>query len=530
MDTTTRVEPPVRAGRREWIGLAVLALPTLLLALDFSVLFLALPSLGADLGADNAQQLWILDIYGFMVAGFLVTMGTLGDRIGRRKLLMIGAAAFGLVSLMAAYSTSAEMLIGARALLGIAGATLMPSTLALISNMFKDAKQRGMAIGLWATCLMIGVAIGPVVGGLLLESFWWGSAFLMGVPVMVVLLIAAPLLLPEYRNAGSGRLDLYSVALSLAAILPIIYGLKKIAAEGPSPQYVIAMVVGLAIGVVFVRRQRALPDPLLDMRLFGNRSFSGAFGILLIGGAAAAGIGFLFTQYLQLVEGLSPLRAGLWLIPYTIGMIAGALICPMIARRVRPGFVIAGGLVIQAIGFLVLSQVPVTAGMLTAQAGLILVFIGQSPIFVLGTTLLVSAAPPEKAGSASSLSQTSSDFGVALGIAAMGSIGAAVYRTQLADTAPDLPAEAAGAAGESLVGAVNAAATLPGSVGTALIDAGREAFTTGFNTAAAVGAPVAILLAVVAAVLLRHVGATGSGEQPPAEAEAADPAATPATP
>ncbi len=215
------------AGRREWIGLAVLALPTLLASLDMSVLFLALPHLSADLGANSSQQLWILDIYGFMLAGFLVTMGTLGDRIGRRRLLMFGATAFGLASIVAAWSTSAEMLILARAALGIAGATLMPSTLALIRNMFHDARQRGVAIAVWMSCFMVGTAIGPLIGGVMLSMFWWGSVFLLAVPVMVILLVAAPTLLPEYRDAAAGRVDLTSVVLSLAAILPVIYGLKE---------------------------------------------------------------------------------------------------------------------------------------------------------------------------------------------------------------------------------------------------------------------------------------------------------------
>ncbi len=217
----------IGAGRREWIGLAVLTLPTLLLALDESVLFLALPRLGSDLAPSSAQLLWIMDIYGFMIAGFLVTMGTLGDRIGRRRLLLLGAAGFGVASVVAAYSTSPEMLIVTRALLGIAGATLMPSTLALISNMFRDPQQRSLAIGGWMAAFTGGFMIGPLIGGTLLEHFWWGSVFLMGVPVMALLLAVGPVLLPEYRAAEAGRLDLVSVALSLAAILPVIYGLKQ---------------------------------------------------------------------------------------------------------------------------------------------------------------------------------------------------------------------------------------------------------------------------------------------------------------
>jgi DHA2 family multidrug resistance protein-like MFS transporter len=244
-------EPGLRAGRREWLGLAVLALPTLLSALDFSVLFLALPFLGADLRASSNELLWISDIYGFVTAGFLVTMGTLGDRIGRRRLLMIGAAVFGLVSMLAAFSATPAALITMRGLLGIAGATLLPSTLALISTMFKDPRQRGTAISLWASCLLVGVAVGPVVGGLLLEAFWWGSVFLLGVPVMVLLLITAPLLLPEFKDPDAGRIDLQSVVLSLGAVLPVIYGLKVFASDGFSVPALLITAAGIGVGVVF---------------------------------------------------------------------------------------------------------------------------------------------------------------------------------------------------------------------------------------------------------------------------------------
>lgn len=509
MNTTTR------AGRREWIGLAVLALPTLLLALDFSVLYLALPFLGADLQASGVQLLWISDIYGFLVAGFLVTMGTLGDRIGRRRLLLTGAAAFAALSVVAAYSTSAEMLIMARALLGIVGATIMPSTLALISNMFRDARQRATAISLWATCLLGGVAIGPVVGGVLLGSFWWGSAFLIGVPVMLVLLVAGPVLLPEYRSPGGGRLDPVSVGLSLAAILPFIYGLKELAKGDAGTSALAGLVVGAVAGVAFVRRQRRLPTPLLDLRLFADRSFGAALGILLLGAMISGGIGFLFTQYLQLVEGLSPLAAGLWLLPYIASMIAGSLLCPLVARRVRPGYVIAGGLGISAIGFLLLTQVPAVGGLPLSVAGLVVVFFGIAPTWVLGTDLVVGTAPPERAGSASALSETSSEFGVAFGVAVLGTIGTAVYRLSVAG---DLPAGAfppgtVDAAEDSLVSATAVAAQLPEPLGGTLLGTAREAFTSGFNVAAAVGVPAAIGLAVLAVVLLRHVRPAGAAAE-----------------
>ncbi|WP_364149722.1 MFS transporter [Paenibacillus sp. LPE1-1-1.1] len=307
----------MQAGMREWFGLAVLALPALLVSIDLSVMILALPHIGADLGADSARQLWIIDIYGFMLAGLLIIMGTLGDRIGRRKLLLIGGAAFVIASIVAAFSRSAEMLIAARALLGIAGATVSPSTLALVSNMFRSHKQRSLAIGIWLTCSMGGMALGPVVGGIMLDHFWWGSVFLLGVPVMLLLLISGPMLLPEYRNLESGRLDLTSVALSLGAILPVIYGLKEIAKYGLQMVPALLILAGIVLGTVFVSRQRRLTSPLLDLRLFASPGFSAALGGMF--GLTLTGATMLFiAQYLQFVQGMSPLQAGLYMLPGVI--------------------------------------------------------------------------------------------------------------------------------------------------------------------------------------------------------------------
>jgi DHA2 family multidrug resistance protein-like MFS transporter len=321
-----------RAGWRAWIGLAVVALPTLVAAMDISVLFLALPHLSESLGAGGLQQLWIMDTYGFVLSGFLVTMGTLGDRIGSRRLLLMGGGAFGLVSVAAAFSTSPEMLIACRALLGVAGATLMPSGFALIRTMFGNDKQRSVAFAVFITCVMGGGTAGLVLGGVLLEYFWWGSCFLIGVPVMVLLLVAGPILLPENRNPDAGRLDLTSVALSLLAILPVVYGFKEISRNGLAPTPVLVGLAGVVFAVLFARRQLRLRDPLLDLRLFGNRVFSSSLVIMLVGSFLMSGIMLLFVQYLQLVKGLSPLRAGLYMIATSAAMVIGIMLAPFIAR------------------------------------------------------------------------------------------------------------------------------------------------------------------------------------------------------
>ncbi|WP_433264616.1 MFS transporter [Actinosynnema sp. CS-041913] len=492
----------MRAGRREWLGLAVLALPTLLLSLDMSVLHLAVPHLAADLRPSSTELLWIIDVYGFMIAGFLVTMGTLGDRIGRRKLLMAGGAAFGAASIVAAFTTSPEMLIGARAVLGVAGATLMPSTLALISNMFQDPRQRGTAIAVWMSCFMGGMVIGPVVGGVLLEHFWWGSVFLMAVPVMVLLLATAPKLLPEYRDTAAGRLDLASVALSLGAILPIVYALKETAKDGLSSANVVVLAVGLALGAVFVRRQRGLADPMLDLRLFRVRAFSAAVSIMLVGALTMGGVFLLVSQYLQMVAGLTAVEAGLWLVPQAGAVVIGSLIAPRLARRFRPEFVLGFGMLVAAGGIMLFTQASGAGGVAFVVAGMSIASFGMGPQGVLCTEMVVSSVPPQKAGAASAMSETSAEFGIAMGIAVFGSVGTAVYRDQVAVPA-QVPADAAALATDSMAGALQAAGTLPDSLADDVLTTAREAFTSGLHTVAATGAAIVVVFAVVGMIALR---------------------------
>ncbi|ARF76198.1 MFS transporter [Kitasatospora albolonga] len=510
-----------RAGPREWGGLAVLSLPTVLLGLDVTVLYLALPSLAEDLQPSGTQELWIMDAYGFLIAGFLLTMGTLGDRIGRRRLLMIGAAAFGVVSVLAAYATSAEMLIVARAALGIAGATLMPSTLALISNMFADQRQRSLAIGVWATSFALGMALGPVVGGVMLNHFWWGSVFLLAIPVAVVLLVAAPVLIPEYRAPQSGRFDLVSVTLSLVAILPVVYAVKRFAKDGLDLPTVAAALIGVVFAVLFVRRQGRLESPLLDVRLFTNRTFSAALSVLLIGLVGVGGSMLLITQQLQFVEGLPPVEAGLWMGPPALLMFLAAIGSPLVARRVPPGLVVAATLALSTVGYVLLALVGSSGGITLMVIGFGLVYLGLGAIAALGTDLVVGAAPAEKAGSASAMSETVQELGLALGVAILGSLATAVYRTRIADEIPaGTPSQVADTAGDSLAGAVSSAQQMPAG----WLDLAKEAATSGLNTAMAVAAACTVVLAFLSAVVLRHVGVIG-GEEPEAGEEApAEPA------
>lgn len=503
MNTTGETLPPQRATGREWIGLAVLALPTLLLSLDLSVLYLALPQLSRDLNPSSSQTLWILDSYGFMIAGFLVTMGTLGDRIGRRKLLLIGAVGFGLASVLAAYATTPELLIAARILMGVAGATQMPSLLALISNMFKDPKQRSFAIATWMSCFMGGMAVGPLIGGVLLEHFWWGSVFLLGVPVMVLLLITGPILLPEYRDAEAGRLDLVSVALSLAAILPIIYGLKEIAKSGPSPTHVAAIVVGVAVGYVFLRRQRRLSDPLLDLRLFGNKIFSSALGAMVISAGFMGGIMFLLNQAVQLVAGLTPLEAGLWMVPPSLVMIAVTQVTPAIARVLRRDHLFAAGFGIAAVGCVLLALVEGDTGPFPLVLAMTVIALGMAPLGMVCTDIVIGSVSPTRAGSASSLSETSGEFGIATGVAVFGSLATVIYRNGI-EVPSGISAEAGDAAREGLPAATEVAEQSTPSLGEPLLESAREAFVSGVNLVAILGVIAMTGLAVTGLIMFRE--------------------------
>ena len=503
-DDASAATTPPKATRREWIGLAVIALPCMLYSMDLTVLNLAVPHLSADLQPSSAELLWIIDIYGFLVAGSLITMGTLGDRIGRRRLLLIGAVMFGLGSVLAALSTSAGMLIATRALLGIAGATLAPSTLSLIRSMFLDPHERTVAIGVWVTSYSVGGAIGPLLGGVLLEYFWWGSVFLLGVPVMVLLLIVGPILLPEYRDPEAGRLDLASAGLSLAAVLLVIYGLKQMAEHGLGRLPAAAVAAGVVLGAVFVRRQRGLAHPLIDLELFGAPAFSASLAIYTLGTFVAFGAYVYIAQYLQLVLGLSPLRAGLATVPSMLAFVAGSMLVPPIARRVASVYVMAGGLALAALGFAVLAGAAEAGGLGWLVIGSVIYSAGLAPVVILATDLIVGSAPVERAGSASAISETGSELGGALGIAVLGSLGTAVYRGVMARTMPDgVPSGAIEAARGTLGGATEAAGRLSGELGAALLGAAREAFTQAFELTAVVCALLALALALASVLLLR---------------------------
>lgn len=507
---TEMSSPAPRVGARQWWGLAVLVLPSTLLFMMLTILFLAAPSMAADLKPTSTQLLWILDIYGFVMAGFLVAMGVLGDRVGKRLLMIIGAVLFGAISIAAALTSDPSWMIAWRAVLGIAAAMMLPATLGLIFVLFADAKQRGVAIGVWAGGISAGVALGPLLSGLLLEAFGWQATFLVAVPIMALVVIGAPLLLPEHRDP-TARIDLFSALLLVASLLAIIYGIKRFATQQPAGISIALLAVGVLVGLWFVVRQLRAKQPMLDVRLFGNRTVSGALAVFLLSAAALGGVYQLFAQYLQQVQDLSPLQAGFAILPAALVLVVVSTLSPMFARKFRPGYVIAIGLVVQVIGYVLFTQLDAGTGLALVIASFVIVYPGVAPAMALTTDLVVSSVPPEKAGGASGLATTVNDLGISLGIAVIGSVGVVAYRSQIADTLPDgLPADAAAAASDSIDGALVSGAELPGALGESLVAAAQEAFTSGLNAAGLVSAVIAGAAAIIAATRLRHVPPTGS--------------------
>ena len=511
-----------KAGRKEWIGLAVIALPCALYAMDLTVLNLAVPALTIELKPTSVQLLWIVDIYGFMLAGSLMTMGTLGDRIGRRKLLLIGAGAFGVGSVLAALSTSAAMLIATRALLGIAGATLAPSTLSLIRNMFHDAQQRTVAIGVWIASFSTGSFIGPLVGGAVLEGFGWRSAFLAGVPVMALLLVAGPLLLPEFKDPKAGVVDFISAVLSLGAVLSVIYGLKQIAQGVSILRAVLPIVMGTAIGVVFVRRQRRLVDPLIDLRLFRGAAFSASLATYTLASLVAFGVFVYISQYLQFVLGLSPLHAGWSTMPLGAAFIAGSTLTPRLAQRAPPAHIIAGGLTLAAVGFAVLTQIGGAHDLVVIESGMVVFSLGLAPVFTVVNDVIVGTASPERAGVVSAISETGSEFGGAVGVAILGGVGTAIYRRAMSDAIPaGLTTDAAAAARDSIGGALGVADQLSDPLRLELVAAAHHAFTHAMVWVVMVSSAIGLVTAIVAAVLLRDIRTSADSGRPELGDEAA---------
>jgi DHA2 family multidrug resistance protein-like MFS transporter len=497
-------EPPIavpRAGRREWIGIAALALPCMLVVMDLSVLFLAVPSLTRDLRPSSTELLWITDVYGFLIAGALIVMGALGDRIGRRKVLLYGSAAFGAASVLASLSTSPLMLIAARGIQGVAGATLIPSTMALLFAMFPHESDRIKAMGLISAGFTGGAALGPILGGLLLDISSWHAVFLINVPAMLAVLVFVPRYVPEFSNPAAPRVDLPSAGLLLMAVLPTTYAIKRVArgSAGTIDAFLIAF--GLASGIVFFARQRRVANPLIDLALFRIRVFSVSLTGLVVTSFVMFGTFFFVSQYFQLVLGLAPLKAALWGLPGIAMMTLGTtVLVPKLAGRYRPGPLMAAGAALTGLGLALLTQVDGDTPPLVAAIVLAVFQLGVAPLVTLGNNLVIGSAPPQATGQASGTSQTFNELGGALGIAVLGSVGTALYRGGLHTATAGLPAGDARAVHDTLARAASVAGHLPPHV----IHTAQTAFTHGMSIVAAISAALMFGVAAMLATVLRE--------------------------
>jgi DHA2 family multidrug resistance protein-like MFS transporter len=483
-----------RATLREWLGLGVLGSVVAATSVDAFVLLLALPQIARALHASAAEQLWITDVYGFMLVGFMITAGTVADRVGHRRLLMAGGTVFAGASVCCAFATGPLMLIGARAVLGVAGATIAPAALGLVTTMFRDARQHTVALSVWQMCFMGGALLGPIAGGYLLEHFWWGSVFLIGPPTVGVLLITGPFTLPGDTRRAGGRVDPVSAPLFLGAILPIVYGIKEIASSGVRIEPAAALVLGCLAALAFVRRQRRLEHPLLDVSLFGNTAFA-AITVVMVLITVISSLMFFTAQYLQLVVGMSTLQAAFAMLPAAAASVASIAATPFLVRRLQPATIIVGGMVIAGAGAWVFTTVGPGDCATPVLVGLAAATFGNSPVVGIGTTLILRSLPEDKAGAAAAIGQTGNEFGFASGVAVLGSVTALVYRVRL-DLPAGLPRAVADRARTGLAQALQTGSPTA-------IRAARDAYVHGLHAVGWIVVAAAVAVALLSGIFLR---------------------------
>ncbi|WP_304502139.1 MFS transporter [Brachybacterium sp. FME24] len=495
----------LRGSAARWWALVVLMLPVLLIAVDNTVLAFALPAISEALTPSGQQLLWIVDAYPLILAGLLVPMGSLGDRVGRRRLLLIGALGFTVISAAAAFSPTAELLIAGRVLMGFFGAMLMPATLSLIRNIFTDPTQRRTAIAIWAAGFSGGAALGPIVGGFLLEHFAWGSVFLLAVPVMLPLLLLGPLLVPESKDPTPGPVDPISIALALLTMTPLVYAIKAVAGSGLSAIAVLSAAVALASGFAFVRRQLTRAQPMLDVTLFARPVFTGAVSANLLSVFSLVGFLYFISQHLQLVSGRSPMEAGLVLLPGLLVTVAAGLLVVRLVRRISPATAVTGGLLLNASGYLLVAITGSWGSDLTLLIAFALLGAGVGAAETISNDLILSAVPAEKAGAASAISETAYETGAVLGTAVLGSLLNAAYRRHV-DLPAQLTASQRESASETLGGATGVAEELPEASARSLLESAHHAFDSGVVLTSSIGAGLMVLAAVIAHRTLRTRG------------------------
>ena len=497
----TTTDTPVLRRSRSLLALAVLAFPALLVAVDIAVLNVALPTMGRDLHASASELLWMTDSYNFLVAGAMLTTGAIADRVGRRRMILVCAAIFAAASGIGAFATTPELVIVARGVMGLAGSAIVPASMALLGGLFTDEKARIQAMGVMMTVFLGGMAIAPFVGGLLLAHFWWGSVFLMGVPVMLVTILAVPRLIPESRADVPAPLDLVSAALSVAAVLSLVFALKRTVATGFDSPVLVTAVGGAVLGTVFLRRQAALAHPLLDLALLARPRVRRTLTALFLTALLMGGTSLFFTLYLQEVQGLSPLRSAWWMLPMMVSMIAASNLGPWLNRRLPQRTVVVSMMSLMVVGFALYAVAPVSsAGRPVVAIGASLATFGIGAAFPMLMDGVISGAPPERAASSASLAQLSNELGIAIGLTVLGSLGTIVYRVRLG-----LPGSTAE---RSVIDGVT-----QGQHDPALLAAVKGSYTDAFHVAGLVGIAVMAVVLVLVARATREVPVSAAPER-----------------
>jgi DHA2 family multidrug resistance protein-like MFS transporter len=490
------------AGANRWVVLVVLCVSLLLVALDATVLHVAVPAVTEDLKPGAIELLWIVDVYPLVCASLLILFGTLGDRVGRRRVLLLGYGLFGVASGAAALADTAQVLILARALLGVGGAMIMPATLSILRQVFPDRRERALAIGIWSAVAAVGAAVGPLLGGFLLEHFWWGSVFLVNIPLMLVSLPVGRLLLPESRGSGSGPWDVVGALTAAAGLFALVLGVKRLGGGELDVFTVVPLVVGAVLLVLFVRRQRRLTHPLVDLRMFTRPAFSTSVGCIVLAMLALVGLELIAAQYLQLVLDLSPLETGLRLLPLTIAAMAAGLAGARLLRLFGPRLMVCAGFCLTALAVLLLTAMGDADNTGLLVSGFVLLGFGLETTLFGAYESMLSEAPPEQAGGAAAIGETSYQLGAGIGIALLGSVMNAAYTPGLSGV-PGVPESASRSAGHSLGEAYEVAGHLGGPAGVALRRAARDSFVHGLHVTLLVSAGLLLLGAVMALRLPR---------------------------
>ncbi|MDQ0830038.1 DHA2 family multidrug resistance protein-like MFS transporter [Streptomyces achromogenes] len=508
------------AGANRWVVLVVLCVSLLLVAVDATVLHVAVPAVTEDLRPGAIELLWIVDTYPLVCASLLILFGTLGDKVGRRRILLLGYALFGVASALAAFAGTAEVLIVARALLGVGGAMIMPATLSILRQVFPDRRERALAIGIWSAVAAVGAAVGPLLGGFLLEHFWWGSVFLVNIPLMLVSLPVGRLLLPESKGAGDGPWDVVGALMAAAGLFGAVFGVKRLGGGEAGPLTVLPLAAGAVLLVMFVRRQRRRSHPLVDLRMFGRPPFSTSVGCIVLAMLALVGLELIAAQYLQLVLGLSPLETGLRLLPLTFAAMAAGLAGARLLRRFGPRRMVCGGFVLTAAAVLTLTAMGESDNTGLLLCGFLLLGFGLETTLFAAYESMLSEAPPEQAGGAAAIGETSYQLGAGIGIALLGSVMNAAYAPGLSSV-PGVPASASAAAGHSLGEAYEVAGRLGGPAGAALRATARDCFVHGLHVTLLVSAGLLLLGAVMALRLPRTMQCESAPVELPAPREVA---------